>query len=54
MTVTNALEGVFTLNAFDTSDMIVGIHFYDIEITIGTWVKTYIKGRLPIRQDVSN
>lgn len=53
ITITNPSNGEFTVESF-IADMIPGIHFYDIEITYSpTVVKTYIKGQIRVKQDVT-
>ena len=52
ITLTTPAQGKFKIDAF-IADMPVGIHYYDIEITIGTVVKTYIEGTINITQDVA-
>jgi hypothetical protein len=52
ITITNAVAGVFSIPAYIFT-VPAGNYWYDIQITIGTVVKTYIKGKVISAKDVS-
>ena len=54
ITVISATGGVVELDAF-INDWDTDMYFYDIEITFSDGVvRTYVKGRLSVNQDISN
>lgn len=54
ITLGNAASNLmFNLTANEVSSMGVGKWFYDIQVTTGTTVRTYVTGKLKIVQDVS-
>lgn len=53
LTITNALQGKFVIDE-QILPLSAGQYIYDIQITIGTKVKSYIKGSILVEQDVSN
>ena len=54
ITVTNAASGQFQIDAFIV-DFPPGTHYYDIQFVQSDGVvKTYIKGTMPVEQDVTN
>lgn len=53
ITVTNAVNGLFTINPFIV-DFNVGKNFYDVQIIdAGGVVKTYVEGYFEVLQDVT-
>jgi hypothetical protein len=45
---------LLVLSASQTADLIVGTHYYyDVQVTTGSTVRTYIQGHIKVRQDVS-
>ncbi len=53
VTVTNAAGGVFRINAF-ACNFPVGTYVYDIQISVGGTIKTYIKGSLNVLNEVTS
>ena len=52
ITLTNPTAGIFTIDKQIISIPVYN-YLYDIEITVGTAVKTYIKGTLNVLQNIS-
>jgi len=54
ITITDALNGKFSINENNSFLTIVGTYFYDIEITYSTGqIKTILEGTIEVKQDVS-
>jgi len=52
ITITDATNGVFSIDSF-VIDIPVGINYYDIQLTTGATVKTYVEGIFEVLQDVT-
>lgn len=53
LTVTDATGGVVEINSISPIDWAIGIYYYDLEVTSGGEVKTYVGGTMKIIQDVT-
>ena len=46
------VNGVFSIDSFDVT-FGAGFYVYDIEVTSGSDIRTYVKGSLTVKQDVT-
>jgi len=54
ITVDDAVNGTFTLDAISSMELAVSIYYYDVEVTFSSGVvKTYVQGVLEIVNDVT-
>ena len=55
ISLTDATNGIFKIDAFDLDDTFVaGVYYYDIEFTNGSGeINTYIQGSFKVIQDVT-